>query len=487
MSNPVLPGAALALPEEVVAPSVAGQVVVEEGLLLDDAVAFAPEIEDEDAADGVAAVPEEALPAVVPATVETQLANAGIDQKLIARIVQAANEFGATVGDGRTIDSLTLGLLWKSEGGAQLTMTLDPTDGVFIATHGDAVEQLKALIDFGAFPDMLRAWRIANIGVWGFGLDDIFPQPPTGAADAILHYNYETARAGWATELARHGNWTRSIPFEHVRGAARPATISDVEPVELSIQAGEAVGFLITVAARFTRQLWLLEAELAARGLRIEVAATANIPVVEPVLAYLCYLHRAPKAAAVWQGLVFLRELCADAYVARPTSGGHYELSVLIGTLNRWLELLRDPAALGLSATLVELVKDSTAKHPNGRLARHILTEVAERAEWMPIIPTVAELDASGQLLLEELVDGWTAFAVQMVEGLHNPVPGELLFLGTHDVDDDNNEIVEPGRPPLFPSQMGTTGFGARNYGTRFKKATGQALGASVRYSPLPG
>lgn len=483
MSKPVLPGAALALPQEAVTLPAAEATGAADDLLPDDAVAQAPELEREDAvAQAPAVVADDALPVVVPASPREQLVKAGIRSALIDLVAQSVQEFNDTVGDGRVIDELTLGLLWKSEGGATLTVLLDPHSGLFQKRHTDLVLQLAFFSNSGVPAEIRRVWRMTQVGLFGFGLDDIFKEPTGNQEDFVFH----TARARWADRLNEHGDWTQSVPFERVRPVSNPATVSAIEPVKISIGASDAIGFLLAVSARFTRQLWLLEEELAPRGIRIQATATEEIPLVEPILAYLCYLHRAPKAAAIWQALVFLREFCNDVYVARPTSSGHYELSVVIGTLNRWLEVLRDPAALALPTILVDLVKDSTATHPNGRLGRHILTEVAERGDWMPTIPTATELDGDGRALLEELVDAWAVYAVELVEGLRNPVPGELLFNGTQQFDADGNAIVIPGHPPLFPGQLGTTGFGARNYGKRFQKATGQPLGQAVHHSHFP-
>jgi hypothetical protein len=100
---------------------------------------------------------------------------------------------------------------------------------------------------------------------------------------------------------------------------------------------------------------------------------------------------------------------------------------------------------------LKSLVRDATAVHPNGRLGRNVPAEVAARADWQPTIPAEPDLDASGRALLETLVDAWA---------------------------------VSAAHPPLFPGQHGTVGFDVRNYGTRFQKATGGALGNEM--SPAP-
>ena len=118
-------------------------------------------------------------------------------------------------------------------------------------------------------------------------------------------------------------------------------------------------------------------------------------------------------------------------------------------------------------------------------MGRDILAEIAARADWVPTIP--AEPDAAGLTLLKELVDAWTAYAKRMVEGLPGLPPGELLFQGAPALDEHGNEIVDPAHPPLFPGTLGTTGFGARNYGARFQKATGQPLGAMISRSMFTG
>jgi hypothetical protein len=477
VSDPVLPGAALALPEAATVPSVTG-----EESLSGDAVAMAPEIAPDDAvAMAPAATPAAALPAVVPEPTRAQLQRAGLEGFKIERVAEAAQEFNRIVGDGRTIDELTLGLLWLAEGGARLTIKLEPGVGFFGNNHAARVLRLTLL--GGSPAEMRRAWRITNIGLWGFGLDDIFTLP-TG--DPLTDYVFSAARARWEERLRDHAGWTHNVPFEHTGAVTNPATVASIVPVEITYHSSEAVGYLITVAARFTHQLWKLETELAARGLSLQSATTADIPLDEPVLAYLCYLQQAPKAAAIWEALMFLREFCADILVATPTDGGSYELSVLIGTLNRWIGPLRDPSELGLAATLQFLVKDATAVHPSGRLGRDVLAEVAARADWQPTIPAEADLDASGRSILEELVDAWATYATRVEEDLHGLAPGDLIVQGTPVLDALGNEVLDPAHPPLFPGTLGTVGFGARNYGTRFQEATGRALGGPVTRSLVP-
>lgn len=476
MSDPALPGAALALPEESATPSAISEVEVLPG----DAVAMAPEIASGDAvAMAPDVAPAAALPVVVPESARTQLQRVGLEGFKIERILEAAQGFNQSVGDGRTIDELTLGLLWLTEGGARLTIKLQPGVGFFGDNHGAQVLLLAFLS--GSPAEMRQAWRITNIGLWGFGLDDIFTIP-TG--DPLTDFVFSASLKRWQERLKDYASWTHNVPFEHTQGVATPSTVSSIVPVDITFSSSEAVGYLITVAARFTHQLWKLEAELAARGLSIKSATTADIPLDEPVLAYLCYLQQAPKAAGIWEALVFLREFCSDIYVAMPTSEGHYELSVLIGTLNRWSGPLRDPSAFGLPAILKSLIRDATAVHANGRLGRNVLAEVAARADWQPIIPAEPDLDASGRALLETLVDAWAVYAARMEQDLHGLPPGELIYQGTPTLDASGTELFDPAHPPLFPGKLGTVGFGVRNYGTRFQKATGWALGHEVGKAP---
>jgi hypothetical protein len=73
-----------------------------------------------------------------------------------------------------------------------------------------------------------------------------------------------------------------------------------------------------------------------------------------------------------------------------------------------------------------------------------------------------------------------------MVEDLHDLAPGELIYQGTPALDPNGLEIFDAAHPPLFPGQIGTVGFGVRNYGTRFQKATGWALGKAVTRNLVP-
>ncbi len=442
------------------------------GVLSEAALGFAPLITDDDAVADPGVLPGDALPVVVPEDARAQLGRLGLSGTTIDDVVRAAERFTATVGDGRSVDPLTLGLLWLSEGGAQLTITLDPflPDG-FGPTWNANVTLLVAL---HAEPsDLRRTWRITMIGLWGFGLDDIFTLPDTAVvADLALG----TSLDRWARRLDEHGDWTQPVPFATTIGTTSPVDVTALGVVDVSFTHNEAVGFLITVAARFTKQLWALPGELAARGVVLSTGRVEDIPIVEPVLAYLCYLTRAPRAAGTWEALIFLREFCAEVVLSAPTSSGTgYDLAFVIAALNRWLGPLRDDSRLGLPAMLRATVRDETARVPGGPLGRDLLDAVALRTDWDPI-PDEAGLDAAGRALLEGLVDAWSVFARRCEVDLHGLPPGELFFQGA-------DRAVSP---QLFTSHLGTTGFGARNYGRRFQAATGAPLGAPCTRTSVP-
>jgi hypothetical protein len=436
-------------------------------VLGEDAVAFAPEIVSDDAVAEPGLLPEEALPVVVPEDPRTQLERLKLADVKIDRIYQAAHQFNGAIEDGRSIDELTLGLLWLSEGGAKLTITLDPGDPDF---GPNFTRQISRLIVLRSSPaETHRAWRITNIALWGFGLDDIIKVAVLDPRDVIDKFTFANAEARWKRRLLEHGDWTHDVPFRAVNGSTIPTVVTSVGVVNLSFRIDEAVGFLVAVAARFTKQLWALPAELALRGITLSTDSVAEIPLVEPILAYMCYLSRAPRAAGLWEALIFLRDFCNEVVLAAPTSSGTgYDLVFVIAVLNKWLGPLRDRSEFGLTAILRDLVNDSTATLAGGPKGRDLLADVANRADWDPI-PGEAELDPDGKALLELLVDAWLVYAKRCAVDLHGLPPGELFFQG-----------ADPAiSPQLFPSELFTTGFGARNYGERFQTATQAPLGST--------
>ncbi len=476
------------------------QDTVQEPATAGDAVAMAPEpavTNDRPVEDPDAATPDSALGPRTAEDARTQLAREHLRRNEIDVIYAAARQFNAAASDSRSIDELTLGLLWKSErpAGEPFKVELHGGDAGLGLLLGD-------LTLITANNRDTRAWRIDAAGQHQFGMKDIFEYQGGGDATPDEYYNLATARKRWASRLAQHAGWYRAVPFESadpqigkaLKSTGPPGVVQTYTNVELILTPDDTVGFLVAVAARFTNELWKLPSELERLGIVLDVSNTAEIPLVEPVLAYLCFLSRAPQAAATIEGMIFLKEFCEAAAPAALMlrDGPVYTLDDLIPLLNTWMPRLTDSSYFGILSTLRETVReDSTAStREDGSRTRPGISVLDDLVSHYGggIIPAASQLDTTGRALLEELAEAWNDFAFRVVDEFAGKAPMALFYWGCQQSLDSEGKAI----PPLFRSEskrfvdgrfLGTRGFGVMNYGKRYLKATENLpLGGSFKH-----
>lgn len=476
------------------------QDTVREPATAGDAVAMAPEpafTNDRPVEDPEAATPDSALGRATAEDARTQLAREQLRRDEIDVIYAAAKQFNAAAsGDSMSIDELTLGLLWKSERPAGEPYKVELHRGTF--AFGELLTDLDTMTANNR--DTLRAWRIEAAGHHQFGMKDIFDHEGRGAAYSDDYYNLATARKRWASRLAKHAGWYRAVPFESadpqlgrvLKGTGSAGEVHN--SVELILTPDDTVGFLVAVAARFTNELWELPSELDRLGIVLDVSNTAEIPLVEPILAYLCFLSRAPQAAATIEGMIFLQEFCeAASPAALMLAGGPvYDLDELIPMLNTWMPRLQDSSYLGILSTLRETVKEDSVvtTREDGSRTRSGISVLDDLVSYYSagIIPAVSQLDTTGRALLEELAEAWNDFAFRVVDEFAGKAPMALFYSGCQETLDSEKKAI----PPLFRSEwsrivgdqiLGTRGFGVKNYGKRYLKATDNLpLGGSFKH-----
>lgn len=344
----------------------------------------------------------------------------GYNNSAVDAVFRAAAIFNAEAPDGRTVSELMLGLVWACEGHPRFLLhlkTAGPED--FYLRHYFAVTGYDAEADARR-----RAVKIAAIGVWNCGLDDIFILRGSEQTDPDA-YKWDVALARWRRNLGRYAGWTKDVPF----AGATPAELDLITfgEYDLAFDEDDAVGFLVAAASRFTKQLWELPAALEERGYRPALPPAHELADGDPVLAYATYQASATKAAAYFEVAVFARDFCEAVSESAVLSGQEVYLKPIIEALNRWLPKLKnelnrqDNVGLGWGVKTLLL-------NPEGVTALRAVT-----GKGWESIPAEENLSAEERRMLERVQRAWADYSLYVVAHFSHLPPGEFLGRGTLD------------------------------------------------------
>jgi hypothetical protein len=439
----------------------------EEGALPVDALGAPSAVAPEDAVAGEENVtPAESLAVVLTDDAATMLRRIqyGEDEIEILFATRAEHDTAMFVGDGdpdtRSIDPLTLGLLWKLEGGAKVT--LDPADSRFAT----AIEDLAWIRDPGLGGALGAAWqsnaehvwRITWSGIWGFGLDSIF-----GGSDTNdKFYDWNTARSRWFSNMKSMG-WptsnppvgVRALPFEK----ADPSHTIESGMNVLNIDLDDAGGFLAAVAVRYTKSLWDLPAALEAVGIGFVEEHPLTVAGNDPLLAYLTYNADASRAAMLYAAVKFLQELCpaiiADTGGATAEEAGiaiqaETSLDMVVEVLDKWRTLRLDDSSKGFQYAMKQVVKSAVL--PYSTREKLYWFFVPESAVYDVGIYTTAEaLTEEERVELAVIISEWRSFSL-LFAPYFSANPGEYMYTAAN------------AAPPLVPADFGEFGYSVINF-----------------------
>jgi len=384
-----------------------------------------------------------------PATILKRLNS--FTSREIDAILSAASQFSSGNTSGLSIDPVMLGIVWASEGAPHRTsVTISPTE-----TNSQRVKWLEIfdLLDFGdASADSVRAATISAVGLWAFGLDDLF------AAKEVAIPDLATLQGLWAERLQSSAGWTGAVPFAKANPAlSRPDSSTGART--LTFSTSEAVGFLVAMAARWTFELARVPAVLSGAGISIEGVSVNGLLATDPVLSYLAYNGKAERFVASIRAARFLQSFCRAVTEGDVLGGGEQTLQPMIDVLNRWRTALADGKTV---IPMLKLLIDSSAVTHDGTNGLTSLQSLAESLGGN--LPLESDLEDSARASLQLLQSVWATAAYFVVAHVGDDAPGSLLM-------ELSNKGLDVALFQRSASGMNTVPDAISNFGPRVAKA----------------
>ena len=448
-----------------------------------DAVAEAP-IENQDAAvpdesagdpsavasDSAVAGEDDVTPAepVAEASTEdaaTMLKRILYGDDMVEAIYAACAEHNAALyADHRSVDPLTLGLLWRLEGGS--TVKLDPADPDH--RFDAAIEDLAWIRDpkqGGAHGTTWQSnaehvWRISWAGIWGFGLDSI-----TGGTTPINDfYDLATAEARWKNNMTAFGwpstnlpSGVTAVPFEQADPTHTVENGVDV----LTLSSTDAQGFLVAAAVRYTDEVWKLPAALESAEIGTGDENALTLAEADPVLAYLTFNATAARAAKLYAAIYFLEEIC-PAIIAN-TGGATVEeasisiaaetsLDSVVEVLDKWRTQRADSSSKGFQDATSQVAKSAVlSSSPRQKLLDFFVPEI--EAGEPGIYATASVLTDDEKAELTAIIAEWRDFSLKFASYV-TANPGQYMYMAGN----------RNANPQLVPADFGEFGFSVINF-----------------------